>query len=1021
MTARIPQAVVTDPAPEEGAGYMVASQSSGVQRSESVELDAAVGATDWLHEASAPGTYFSFYRLEEGNWIFVRRFVRGKRRHGAYNRIVGHCLILDSVVLDAIRRDPWLLTVSKFQRVSNRDEFSLVQLGESAACLPPVDLEDLILLAPDESIEASDAIADRRRARLIKTWGHEQLVRRLATIHRLLSKGERVCLPQDPDHEWLTALAWHALPPRDRLNVPWTTHLAPPRDKFRLATSPGAPPVGWSGYGKGGATSGAVWLEWALLVVDGGETFRDRWDGMEEHGLSLLERPDELQRYLRDVQEGLVFVTQGFSSAPDLAERVRRMLDGRKPESLDPWQATGSLWSCAVGTARAEMEAGNALVSAARLVVEALGPLRRFLPGEACLEQLRRAQGALDATGAEPVLLILEMVQQALPAGGTEAHRRRLFEEVDVEAVIAAVPVGTDAIGLGPLLELAVGVLRDGESARERAKSWLRALSGVPGVLGASSSLVTGRSLDDLRPALALFDVGTENDTELAADIVAGPLSELLETPGVFEQLGRERVGELLPWTRRHGEVLAGAIARWPGDAGRLAAGELRAWLDDAPGEALLAARALLEELDNADQPVPAATGLARAVHRAHPSDEIWVQLVIHEATAVDDRGTTEGTQALVSWLSGQALPLASRAEVTRSVLTAVEGAARSGRVGEALRVLTDLVRPGLASCPAQAVASLSAVLQCESAPLAQWVPTLHESTRELGQTREGRRRASQLRRQLIMGLPALLTSDPSLVERTSELLSSLSEDSPSEQQEVLRRWVTEVPALLEAGRDDVVRTLATVTREGHRGLHYRIQAEILRSDLRRGRLGEREAFLQADLLLQQTEMPDDGRLIESLMPESSLARLQSCLGVLTSLRMTQTLKHQVEEHVLERVLAELGGRAWHSGIDVKALMDRPAALASLATHLGRHWREHRETARIFLSSCVSHSCTNAMACLLEGTEHAGWRRGLLKHLIKSNQDYLVVTVLSRARASAWRFESLAEPLERAAKHVELR
>ncbi|MEM7246269.1 MAG: hypothetical protein AAF533_13050 [Acidobacteriota bacterium] len=241
----VPQVLVTDPAPDEGAGYMVVGRSPLVRSDEVRELDDAVGATDFLHETEKAGPYFSFFPLASGRWACCRRFLSGKRR-GAYNRIVAHVLLLEAEPLAKLGHDVRLLSSScRYRSPSMRSPELLPACSARAASSADGQLEDLELLLPRDVRAASAALDDRLTDHLLGCWGHRRLTSALRWVLQRSEAGTRVLLPQETACEALLKLAWSRLPPGTRRRTSWTTHLAPPVSRFRLANGTRGAGVGW--------------------------------------------------------------------------------------------------------------------------------------------------------------------------------------------------------------------------------------------------------------------------------------------------------------------------------------------------------------------------------------------------------------------------------------------------------------------------------------------------------------------------------------------------------------------------------------------------------------------------------------------------------------------------------------------------------------------------------------------------------------------------------------------------------
>lgn len=350
----IGQAVVTDPGTTGASGYTLVAWSPTVTAEDRAHLARMPQVSDYLHVESSPRVFFSFYRLPGGSWAFGKRFARGTRR-GSYNRIVVYTVILPGGALEALEWDPWVLPACHFRAAGQERSFQdLTEWGEEI----PRALPDLQMAPPADTTAKRHEILESRRRYLEGRWSRDDFATALAQALGALEQGSGLLLPQSIEHEQLLALAWSALPRRDRVEIPWTTHLAPGGlDLFRLANAPSPDDTratagpSWSvlrearqGPGSSTVASALVDGKPPWLLID-----REWYESTDERALSLLRNGNQVKRWTVWVERGGPPV-EGFATVGQLEAYFDTHAVDRSAVA-DPWESSVALLALAARTA----------------------------------------------------------------------------------------------------------------------------------------------------------------------------------------------------------------------------------------------------------------------------------------------------------------------------------------------------------------------------------------------------------------------------------------------------------------------------------------------------------------------------------------------------------------------------------------------------------------------------------------------------------------------------------------------
>lgn len=550
------QVVVTDPSVGTAGGYQLVAASPCVSAADCEQLESMPQISDFLHLEETPGSYVSFYRLGSGNWAFGRRFARGKRRREAFNRIVTWTLVVPEPLLEALAWEPWLLTTCRFRPADGAGSLTYRQLTEQETDRAALDLA---AEAPDAPEAQRLAFLAPRVEFLRERWGQEDLKKALGRALGVFENGGRLLLPQGAESEQLAALAWSALPRRDRRAIAWTTHLAPGSGGvFQLANIP-APeearhaPGGertWTLLGEVAAGSGSMAL--AKVLADGKPPFSQVSRGWYETDCRLAENGERVRRWVLYVQGGGA-PYDGFPSR-DALEAYLNIHANDATAAKDPWRGPGELLRLCAMTVRNLVLSQRSRDRAADEVYRLLKP--RGL-SEAVLQPELVYNLANEERDGEVILGALAMALKAASyapeaaralLAATEPLKRRgdrtLLAHVAAEFVVPR-------LGGSPLPPLAV-LLRD------HLDLFLDSLSAVPAGMAAALRDWRDELFDRVAQELADW---AEHDPKAAREVAREVAAGNAELPaqGSLQGISGRLAAAKVPFANRFPFVLAEA------------------------------------------------------------------------------------------------------------------------------------------------------------------------------------------------------------------------------------------------------------------------------------------------------------------------------------------------------------------------------------------------------------------------------------------------------------------------------
>jgi hypothetical protein len=601
----IGQAVVTDPSSGRSSGYVLVAASPSVRPEDARHLTAAPQVTDHLHLEKSPGPYFSFYRLPSGSWAAVKRFVRGTRR-GAFNRVVVHTLVIPPAALGDFGGEPWLLWTRCRFRTPGGAELTPASLTERVGDPALDELDDLEVSTEEEPRAERAALLGRRRDFLRGRWGGEELEEKLRAVLSALAGGRRALLPQGAESEQLLAVAWSLLPPEDRLETPWTTHLAPAAGNlFRLANGPDpralrdeqGGPDGWvlplaeevpDDAGEDGRTL-------ALSFVAGNVDLGALDEGFELHRIRLS-ASGRTRRWIVWVQSGGSLFTQQASRGDGASvEELARLFHGlrRLPrETLpDPWLRPAHLLRLVCAAALRLRREGKTADEAVAQVLQVL--VDSHWHGALLSPEVVAELAGLSPGGPETAAVAAALVRRVLPRPpGGRREREALLD------LFAAAPPLADPRSLPVSTPVLVDLGVDLAAADSpRAAEAFRRLAALPGGLAAAlesrpSALADAFEAvaDGLRRAVARKR--TDDSHRALVELTSpGAGAHPEKAVAVLAKLGELAAPELLAWAQAVARVAAALDASAPEAASRLRANYWQALAahggEDLPGEAL--------------------------------------------------------------------------------------------------------------------------------------------------------------------------------------------------------------------------------------------------------------------------------------------------------------------------------------------------------------------------------------------------------------------------------------------------
>lgn len=720
------QALVTDPGTGGAGGYALVAASPLLSAEERAYLAAHPQVSDYLHLLPEANwrPFLSFYRLPSGRLAFERRFAHGQRR-GSFHRLVVHTLVLDETALAALDHEPRLLVELCLLRDARGGRAGTwTEWGASVAQPGLASLPDLTAEPQGDPRVERLALLAARRAWLTQAWGRETLEATLAQGFAALEIGQRLLLPQDPEHEQALGLCWSCLPPGDRLATAWTTHLAPGvATLFQLANAPSpedvrrdqARPEGWHLLGelRPSVDGAALWLARAVV---GPEPQHGRVDA--RLATQSIRRPVDLVASLKFAAHESRLAKAADTSLAAFEEALDHagLRGGALPPGCGPEAVVE--WALAV---TATESASEAPLHAAPRVRAALArrALERWLVPERLMQVAAR----------------VELPRAAVLALGLAAARAERDPLPALEAWAAAwldAPTTTTERNLRPVLAaLAADLARAGSARTAEAlralgpdlDDLLEGLSAVPADVPVALALAraaSGRAPRD--PARRAF-----------LQVVAPTLAV---QPDLWSQLEDDEQALTLETLVTRAPSLTAALTHWPDDLyDRLVKTWSRVLATDTA-----AMRPVLVTLAAAPAALarerPALIGLPRGLRAASAPPALWVAFVLAEAVARER--LPSGASPVECWEGQAPLNAPERRALAVELRRALGQRAQAGlSLGCVHRRLVEALAPALAEDAGATLKSLSALAQPQNVELADWANVAEQVARALDQARQ--------------------------------------------------------------------------------------------------------------------------------------------------------------------------------------------------------------------------------------------------------------------------------------------
>jgi len=1002
------QAVVSDPSSEGAGGYSLLAASPAVAPEDADFLAYRPQISDHLHLGLVSGPQLAFHRLPSGAWAYSRRFVGGRRR-GAY-RIVVHTLVLDRAALAAIAEDVWLLVGRAGVRAPGRSEPMPLSDLDAALSDPALRrLDDLELVPPREPVRVRRHVLRQRLAALADHWGREALADRLARTLAAVEAGRRLLLAQGSEGENLLALAWQALPVRDRLATGWTTHLGPGvGDLYRLANA--LRPA----EARGELSAADEWLLAGETTVDergGSRELADAlvarpegidalYDGFRDLGLSLLEDGARLRRW---VAAGSALAVDGFASVGELAAALAR-LRVAPGERLDaPDVGPAAVLATAAATLRRQVEAGLPLRDAAEDVIDALRASHLLAeataPAVAAETARRRAARGDRGTAVAAVALALRTLH-GTPGSTADADL--------LTPLLVADPGPGDTLFRGVLRALA---LRLAEADPAAAASAFERLAAEPGWLGLLRGADRARPLGPGAAVAALRAARGAGDREAAADLLRADL-----LPGLAP------IAELAPDDRA---VVAGALADnaaadelveavrdWQGEPRAAALGALRSALAGRPEIGRAAVAALAAEPRATLAGSPAVAGLTAAAIGAGVPAADWVPLALAEAAFAEARGGPAG-DALRDAIETAPAPDAGELAAAGERLT--EGLRRLApgvAPGPLHRALVGRMLPALTARPELAAPALGSLERLPGDELDAWAPVVEELAGLLAGA--GRAAEASAVRRVWWSAAVDRIGELSLSDAVLALAGGLAPDDAGH---VALRLGPRLRRLPADPRIDAV--VDAVRRAAPAGARWEVELSALEREVRLGRLALPAALGRAEEALGRSG-PAGARLSDAfrrLFPGEPGPRVAAIAEALLSAEVRPTGKRWLEANELDEALRLAGSRVFDALPSFERLAGRGTLLLAAAAALGARWSDDPERSTAWVRRALAMERYDFLAVYLLASERGGRRRGFLAGAVRRG-EHALLRDLRRARRSAlatWALAPYGETLDEAA------
>ncbi|HVE70301.1 MAG TPA: hypothetical protein VNI54_02955 [Thermoanaerobaculia bacterium] len=862
MGRRIEHALVmdTDHLPG-GGGYAVAGFSDGVSEPERLFIAQNFGISDFLHDPQNARVYFSFFRVPNGRFAFVRRFAQGRRRSGVQNRLFVHTLFLDEATLDEVHHLPWLLAAASF-RVGRADPAPLtLEVAPLLAdpAFPPLEWQD--------PISPADAWKELQfRAELVE----RKLPGATATELEALSRRTPAVLPQGAQYEQLSLVVWSMLPPRDRESTAWTQHDAGnvAGVAFGVSNAPSA-----AAYPVSAATS---FRRIVALHSRSATDWLDYQSQTREYNLSITSA--SLFSWL-DFQEANAEL---FSdpSAPDdvIVARLTKLasaMDERRPW-VNERAILRAVWSLAAGGGGVDRAIRLFTTSGIGTVVFREPPSRDWL------------SASESQVGAEAVTRFFVETTRHVPAAAAtrEAVASWLLERKG-SGVTTATLVRLAALldqSLVPILRL---VLDREDGAATLIATWKASNAQLGRAIRAAVEL-TLASQHPERKALIRALVGPQ----LAANDAFG--EELAPIAGDIGELLRDDPDEFVRFVRSLPRAAAARVNE-----------SVATWLKLDPEGTRPLVRRILSHLNEQAYPEDRVLPAVFLAARSGEPVASWWPFVSRTAELLDARGDSQQLQYFTGWTKEL---VSEGARLDREAMPRILDAFRQrvgsrGRVGPALRALLEVVRPEWGNAGSALYETLDASLQNPMTRAVEWEQMVMAMTRP-GETRAQASLLATFWRRLDA------KDVPVLQERT---LGSLAAVAPEHRETVVVRWINVVRNLpANANCEELLRLLSTIVPPAHAAT---LQIEEEWRELRLGR-GTVETLMRLDKALYDARRENRAEELRVAVPylvanrDGAPERAAELIHIAAARRTLPTTRRVIETELLRPELAKLRGDA---------------------------------------------------------------------------------------------------------------
>lgn len=978
----IGQAVVTDPSSGRASGYVLVAASPSVRPEDARHLTAAPQVTDFLHLEKSPGPYFSFYRLPSGCWAAVKRFVRGTRR-GAFNRVVVHTLVVPPAALGALAGEPWLLwTRCRFRPPAGGAELTPSALTERVGDPGLDDLDDLEVSTEGEPRSERAALLGRRRDFLGERWGAEELEERLRAVLAALAGGRRALLPQGAESEQLLSVAWSLLPVEDRLETPWTTHLAPAAGNlFHLASCPDPralrneqeEPDCWvlpvtepvpDDAGEDGRTLARAFVagEVDLGALD---------EGFELHGIRLS-ASGQTRRWIVWMRTGEGLFTPRASpgagaSVDELARCFHELRRHPRETEADPWLSPAHLLGVACATALEVQRAGKTADEALEEILQVL--LDTHWHGALLRAETVAELAGLAPRGPETVPVAAALVGRTLPKPpGGRREREALLD------LFAGGPPPLPDREPHPLL---ARVLADlgvdlAVSGSPRAEEAFVQLASVPGGLAAAAEKIVSRQ-GPFAAARAVLRAGPRvREDHAVARVAAECFFPLVSgDERLLRETSAEELATALAALESRPAALADVLRFGPEELYDAAAQELRRWTAEAPEAARGTAASLAADPEPDEDPGdptrrrPGIAGLAERLSRLGAPARAWLPFAVAEA----DLATVPPRLAV--FLAGTSVPEPEAREVFDTVADSFRRAVARGRLNAAHRALLEAASPGAGAHPEKAAAALARLGELAAPDFFAWAPTVARLARALdGSAPEA---ASGVRGNYWRALAA--HGGAGVPGEALEMLDGLRGD---DRRRVADLWLPEI-ARLEGGADSnrLISALGALVDPDNAEQRFHYNLGRLALGVRLEGLDLIEAVNQAGRLLRTPSPsaragpfgPFMKRALNKLLPPAPGPRAGAVVELLLSPRVPPSIKRVIETELCDASLKGAGRDLPGALPRVEELAGRGPLLLRVAAQLGGQWRTDPRSAEAFLREAGRLGRYDAVAAFLATAE----------------------------------------------------